>query len=161
MENCPCGSGKPYAECCKPFLSGEKAPTAEKMMRSRYTAFVKGRIDYIKNTVHPEKLSEFEEKSIRDWSENSEWQGLEILNVEAGGESDPTGKVEFKARYKTDGLARDHHEIAEFKKVDDTWFFVDGNLVTPKPFKRDEPKVGRNDPCPCGSGKKYKKCHGA
>jgi preprotein translocase subunit SecA len=27
--------------------------------------------------------------------------------------------------------------------------------------KRDEPKVGRNDPCPCGSGKKYKKCHGA
>jgi len=30
-----------------------------------------------------------------------------------------------------------------------------------KQVKRDEPKVGRNDPCPCGSGKKYKKCHGA
>ena len=30
-----------------------------------------------------------------------------------------------------------------------------------KPFRREEPKVGRNDPCPCGSGKKYKKCHGA
>jgi len=30
-----------------------------------------------------------------------------------------------------------------------------------KPMRRDQPKVGRNDPCPCGSGKKYKKCHGA
>ena len=29
-----------------------------------------------------------------------------------------------------------------------------------KPYHRDQPKVGRNDPCPCGSGKKYKKCHG-
>ena len=30
-----------------------------------------------------------------------------------------------------------------------------------RPVRRSEPKVGRNDPCPCGSGKKYKKCHGA
>jgi preprotein translocase subunit SecA len=29
-----------------------------------------------------------------------------------------------------------------------------------RPLRRAEPKVGRNDPCPCGSGKKYKKCHG-
>ena len=31
----------------------------------------------------------------------------------------------------------------------------------PTQFQREMPKVGRNDPCPCGSGKKYKKCHGA
>jgi hypothetical protein len=29
------------------------------------------------------------------------------------------------------------------------------------PVRRSEPKVGRNDPCPCGSGRKHKKCHGA
>jgi preprotein translocase subunit SecA len=38
---------------------------------------------------------------------------------------------------------------------------VGGDDATVKPIRRDEPKVGRNDPCPCGSGKKYKKCHGA
>ena len=38
---------------------------------------------------------------------------------------------------------------------------VGGDDAVPKTVRRDEPKVGRNDPCPCGSGKKYKKCHGA
>ena len=33
--------------------------------------------------------------------------------------------------------------------------------ATQQPVVRDAPKVGRNDPCPCGSGKKYKQCHGA
>src|SRR5215467_5662012 len=38
---------------------------------------------------------------------------------------------------------------------------VGGDDAVVKTVRRDEPKVGRNDPCPCGSGKKYKKCHGA
>lgn len=162
MEQCPCGSQQPFTACCEPLLSQQRKPaTAEQLMRSRYTAFVKGAISYIKNTVHPDKLAEFEEKSIRDWSENSQWQGLRIVETKDGGEKDSAGTVEFIARYKTDGLARDHHEIAEFKKENDIWYFMDGKLVTPKPFQREEPKTGRNDPCPCGSGKKFKKCCGA
>jgi preprotein translocase subunit SecA len=38
---------------------------------------------------------------------------------------------------------------------------VGGDDAKVSTVRRDEPKVGRNDPCPCGSGKKYKKCHGA
>jgi preprotein translocase subunit SecA len=38
---------------------------------------------------------------------------------------------------------------------------VGGDDAVVRTVRRDEPKVGRNDPCPCGSGKKYKKCHGA
>jgi preprotein translocase subunit SecA len=37
---------------------------------------------------------------------------------------------------------------------------VGGDDAVVKTVRRDEPKIGRNDPCPCGSGKKYKKCHG-
>ncbi|MEE4191185.1 MAG: preprotein translocase subunit SecA [Halieaceae bacterium] len=35
-----------------------------------------------------------------------------------------------------------------------------GAAAPEQPFKREQPKVGRNEPCPCGSGKKYKQCHG-
>jgi preprotein translocase subunit SecA len=38
---------------------------------------------------------------------------------------------------------------------------VGGDDAPIKTVRRDEPKMGRNDPCYCGSGKKYKKCHGA
>jgi hypothetical protein len=38
---------------------------------------------------------------------------------------------------------------------------VGGDDAEVKTVRNEGPKVGRNDPCPCGSGKKYKKCHGA
>ena len=53
-----------------------------------------------------------------------------------------------------------HHELAEFRKSGDTWYFFDGKMVGPGQFTRETPKVGRNDPCPCGSGRKFKKCCG-
>ena len=55
-------------------------------------------------------------------------------------------------------IKKKHHERAQFELLDGTWYFLDGIPVTPKQFVREQPKVGRNDPCPCGSGKKYKKC---
>jgi len=63
--------------------------------------------------------------------------------------------------YKEQGVVRPHHEISRFLKKDGNWYFVDGQLVPPKPEIRKQPKVGRNEPCPCGSGKKFKKCCGA
>ncbi len=159
MSECPCGSGIEYETCCGPFLSREeKAPTAEKLMRSRYTAFVKGDIKYIYDTIDPDKRKDFDEKSIEDWSKKSQWKGLTIVNTSSGQEKDSSGTVEFIARYKLEDGTREHHEVAKFDKKDDQWYFVDGDMVTPKPIKRESPKVGRNDPCPCGSGKKFKKC---
>ena len=70
------------------------------------------------------------------------------------------GKVEFRATYRRDGERMVHHEIAEFRKAGDIWYFTDGKLVGPGQYTRETPKVGRNEPCPCGSGKKYKKCCG-
>ena len=161
MEQCPCGSEKSYSECCETLISGSrKALTAEELMRSRYTAYTKVEVNYIGNTMHPDKRKEHDENSVREWAENSEWLGLEILETTAGGRDDNEGSVEFIADYILNDKKEKHHELASFKKTDGEWFFYDGQAPTPKQVIRKGPKVGRNDPCPCGSGKKYKKCCG-
>ncbi len=129
-------------------------------MRSRYTAYVKSDIDYIKKTTHRTALSEFDEGSARSWSRNSDWLGLNILSTDKGGEGDSEGMVEFVASYQQNGKEEHHHEKATFKKEGAKWFFVDGEIVGREPFVREAPKIGRNEPCSCGSGKKYKKCCG-
>jgi SEC-C motif-containing protein len=68
--------------------------------------------------------------------------------------------VEFIATFKEKGVVRHHHERSNFSRVDGEWFFVDGEPVLPETRVNQSPKIGRNDPCPCGSGKKYKKCCG-
>jgi SEC-C motif-containing protein len=85
---------------------------------------------------------------------------MEIVEVQAGGPDDTEGYVDFKAYYTIAGEDITHHEVASFRKEDDTWYFVDGVEVKPRPFKRLDKKVGPNEPCPCGSGKKHKKCCG-
>jgi SEC-C motif domain protein len=161
MDKCPCCSEKPFDECCGPILEGVRvAETAEALMRSRYTAYTNGNIEYVKNTTHRTALDEFDEESARKWSKSSTWQGLEIVSTENGGHNDTEGVVEFVAHYLQDGKEERHHERSLFKKEGRKWFFMDGEIVGPKPFVRETPKVGRNAPCPCNSGKKYKKCCG-
>jgi SEC-C motif-containing protein len=157
---CPCGTGLELAQCCEPFIKGKsKAPTAEKLMRSRYSAFALGDIDYIEKTTDPSARTTFDRAGTTEWAKSSDWLGLKIVSTEAGGEKDSTGMVEFIASYRFEEVTRDHHERSEFKKRDGQWYFMDGKLVQ-EPVRAAD-KVGRNDPCPCGSGKKYKKCCGA
>lgn len=159
---CPCGTQKAYQECCEPLLLGkEKAKTAQDLMRSRYSAFVKNNIDYISQT-HVPGTTDFDPTEAKDWAENSIWKGLEVVKTTQGKESDSTGVVEFKAFY-SDQKENNyiHHEVAKFKKLDDVWYYEDGQIVGHEPLKRATPKVGRNEPCPCGSGKKFKKCCGS
>lgn len=161
MEACPCGNEIKYEDCCGSFHSKKTtAPTAEKLMRSRYSAFVKNQIKYIGDT-HIPGTSDFDEQEASDWATKSTWKKLEIVDTEKGLESDEDGMVEFKAFY-SDEQGKDfvHHEVAKFQKVDGVWLYADGQVVGTGTLKRVGPKIGRNDPCPCGSGKKYKKCCG-
>jgi SEC-C motif-containing protein len=160
MSQCPCNSQKKYDACCGAVIQGKrKAQTAEELMRSRYTAFAKQEIGYLETSHDPETRHQFDEAQAREWSNKSEWSGFEVLKIQGGSPDDQTGVVEFVAHYTIEGQDIDHHEISEFRKEDDTWFFRDGREV-PHTVRRDAPKVGRNDPCPCGSGKKHKKCCG-
>jgi len=160
MDVCPCGSNVAYQECCLPLLRGERAAaTAEQLMRSRYSAYVKKELAYILTSLHPSFRKDYDEKSTREWAERAEWLSFRIVDTLRGGPGDREGKVEFIVTYSENGEKREHHELSHFKKEGDTWYFVSGKAM-PKQVVNAAPKVGRNDPCSCGSGKKFKKCCG-
>lgn len=171
--NCYCQSNLSFSECCEPFIKGEKkAPTAEKLMRSRYSAYATANIDYLKSTLAPESRHDFDSATTKKWAQSAKWKGLKIMSVTKGMETDSKGTVEFTATYEQDGEGLDHHEVSQFRKSESgEWYFIDGDAHThregedhhyakPQTVIREQPKLGRNEPCPCGSGKKYKKCHG-
>lgn len=161
MELCPCGSEKAYDDCCQPLINGDRsADTAEALMRSRYTAHAKKEFDHIFETTHPSNRQDTDRKATAAWSRKLDWQWLKIRNVENGGTEDLAGTVEFVSRYRKNSKAFDHHEVAEFLKEDGRWYFKDGQAPQPVQAVRQGAKIGRNDRCICGSGKKYKKCCG-
>lgn len=154
MERCPCGSALDLDVCCGPILAGRSAATPEALMRSRYSAFVLRQLDHIDHTNAPEIRADFNRAEAERTVAEVEWQGLEILSSSGTGDA---GTVEFYIRFRRDGQELGQHELAQFRRDDGKWFYVSGK-VGPKPPPRQVVKIGRNDPCPCGSGKKYKKC---
>ena len=134
------------------------AETAEKLMRARYCAYTRVQMDFLFETTHPDHRQGYDHKGTKEWAESAEWEGLEIVGSRKGEEGDSDGEVEFIARYRLKGVPREHHEIAGFKKEKGVWLFTEGAMVRPKPLVST--KIGRNEPCPCGSGAKYKKCCG-
>ena len=154
--NCHCGSGAEFEQCCQPIIEGNTlAETAEALMRARYSAYVTANTEFLHDSLHPDSRDDFDEESTKKWAESSRWISLEILGGKAGKRNDRVGTVEFTAVYEdSEGRQTKHSERSHFKKAHDQWFFCDGQAIAPG-------KVGRNDPCSCGSGKKYKKCCGA
>ncbi len=172
-ESCPCGSGKPYDACCGPLHAGTaRAETAEALMRSRYSAYAKGVHPYLKATLSASRRKNFNAVHLAEWSRDVVWTGLTVFCVENGGPSDKEGWVEFEARFEKDGVLGKITEASRFRKKGGRWCYESGrrDIVGAKTRSRaDErkkspqpaPKVGRNAPCPCGSGKKYKRCCGS
>ena len=110
MEKCPCGSGSAFDACCGPIIGGTPAPTAEALMRSRYSAYVMGNVDHIDRTHATEIRDTFNRSAAESLALGVEWAGLEIRAVSGGDAADETGTVEFTSRYKKDGQMHVHHE---------------------------------------------------
>lgn len=159
MTDCPCGSDKPLDACCGPYHDGAPAPTALALMRSRYSAFVLGKGQYLSDSLSERQKADFDVAEFEASSDQTKWLGLEIRKTEAGGETDDIGTVEFVARYKSQKGPMIHHERATFTREGGRWVFSDC-VMNPKEAQRRVEKVGRNEPCSCGSGKKFKKCCG-
>lgn len=168
---CPCGSPKNYGVCCGKYHSGDMhAETAEKLMRSRYCAFVLRDGAYLLSTLAAENRSGFDAKSVAD--DTTRWTGLQIIECVDGGILDQTGSVEFIAEFEEGAHPGRLHERSRFERREGKWFYVDGvfpavrmhseikSAVSTSSQPRTQMKAGRNDPCPCGSGKKFKKCCG-
>jgi SEC-C motif-containing protein len=127
-------------------------------MRARYTSYVKVEVDFLLESLHPDSSGGVDRDSTRAWAENAEWHGLEILSKQHGAEGDETGEVEFVAKYTLQGEPQRHHEKASFRRHNGKWLYFDGTEIHPAPVVGPRLRPGRNDSCPCGSERKYKKC---
>ncbi len=122
---CPCGSTSPYETCCEPFHKGKSFPaTAEQLMRSRYSAFVKQEIAYLRETLWPPNQKHFDEIAHRSRAENSLWLGLSIYDIGGGSEQDSRGTVLFNARSMANGRLQEQVENSLFRKRDGRWYYV-------------------------------------
>ncbi|WP_305857060.1 YchJ family protein [Balneatrix alpica] len=156
LTTCVCGSGRDYQHCCAPLHRGEQRATSpEQLMRSRYAAFALGGLGaYLLRTWHPVQRPGLTEAEL-DQSE-TDWQRLEI--VQAPSPQGDEGIVEFRAYYQEQGRLACLHERSTFRhSAEAGWQYLSGQINPPA---QQLVKAGRNDPCPCGSGKKYKKCCG-
>ena len=116
-ENCPCGSGRTYRECCRTLHDGTLAVTAEALMRSRFSAFAR--------SWHPDTAP-----ARLDLDDEIIWRRLQIVDTEAGGVADDTGIVEFRAQYQHHGKRHILHERSRFCRIQDgSWRYVDGDFI--------------------------------
>nr|WP_081586804.1 YchJ family metal-binding protein [Alloalcanivorax dieselolei] len=144
MSPCPCQSGLEYSRCCQPFHQGEPAPTPEALMRSRYSAFVLNDTAYAKASWHPATRP-----ASLTLDDGEQWCALRVLGSGVQGDQ---GWVHFHAvAREADGFVV-LEERSRFVAESGRWFYLNGEHEI-RPLK-----PGRNDPCPCGSGKKFKKC---
>ena len=125
LSPCPCGSHKTLGDCCLPYvLARQAAPTAELLMRSRYTAHALVAVDYLWETWAPSQRVQSSKNDIREWAESCEWLKLEIISTVDGTENDNEGLVTFIASYSQDGKIYQHHEISLFKKIEGHWLYI-------------------------------------
>lgn len=155
---CPCGSGRTFGECCEPVLKQQRVPAnAEELMRSRFTAHVIRDYRHLHRTDLETARKPYVEEAAD--GEQLSWTRLVVHAHEPGPKPD-TAFVDFTAYYKVNERELALQEKSAFVRVDGTWYYTRAVRTGPPPVRSAGPKVGRNDPCPCGSGKKFKHCCG-
>ncbi len=169
---CPCGNSSPYATCCEPHLTGKAlAPTAEALMRSRYTAYSQGHVDYLIATWYAKAGKHRDRAALIQSLQTTQWLGLTIIKTQKGQAQDKRGVVEFVALYQTispqvrlspgqspgqsSGLGRGEtvhqlHERSRFVQEKGHWLYVDGDTLPPIPISTSN-NGKYADQCPeCG-----------
>ncbi|WP_225738296.1 YchJ family protein [Pseudoalteromonas aurantia] len=150
---CYCSDLQPYDKCCKPFIEGSNSPSsAEQLMRSRYSAYCIKNANYILNTYASSQQKMHNTTDILQFANEVSFIKLDVIKTS---DNDLYSYVEFKAHYLVEDKHCQLHENSRFVQECGLWKYLDGELFDPP-----EIKIGRNDLCPCGSSKKFKKCHG-
>ena len=150
-----------YSDCCQPYHDAvdvnhsadsntPKADSAERLMRTRYSAFVLQKAGYIVKTTVPAQQPLLDIKDIESWAQETNWAGLEILS-HTPKLAKRHAQVEFKAYYHTAEGIKAHHELSSFVKIAERWYFLDPTVAM---------TISQKQPCLCGSGDKFKRCCG-
>ena len=160
---CACDSSLSYTDCCRRFHSRQMKPdSAEQLMRSRYSAFsmgsqgVAGMCEYLLDTHYPSQRSANELAELQQAFSQDQWIKLKILHCEHGTATDTDGTVEFVAFFRNRHVPDQVHQLHEssnFIREEGQWFYFSGKILP-------NINIKRNEPCWCGSTKKYKLCHG-
>ncbi|MFA7555951.1 MAG: YchJ family metal-binding protein [Spongiibacteraceae bacterium] len=157
---CFCGNQQAFSQCCGPILAGTRtAKTAEQLMRSRFSAFCSANVDYLIQSHHPSKRQHNDRQSLTETINECNWLTLSIINTKRGLAEDTSGEVEFIASYTHQGKTLLLQENSRFINEHKQWFYLDGDIID-SPRSPSDRKLKRNDSCWCGSGQKFKKCHG-
>ena len=124
---CPCASKATFDRCCEPYLAGRSVPeTAEKLMRSRFTAYSLGRADYLAATTCSEERAKLDVEELGRYCKAVKCISLRIISKEAGGKDDDTGIVTFHAKLMINGKRMLHREKSRFVREEGKWAYVDG-----------------------------------
>jgi len=147
-QTCPCGTLKPYTSCCGRYISGEQVPPdAEALMRSRYTAYTQQNNDWLLATWDQSQRTPQLSAALQADSSQTQWLGLNVISHNHQKDSNEAF-VTFFARYRDNEHTSAIYERSRFLLREQDWYYIDGVHL----------QAGRNETCPCGSGKKYKKC---
>ncbi len=154
-QSCPCGSGRTFGDCCEPIHAGTRIPaTAEELMRARFSAHVTHNFKFLHDTYRPTAGKPY---VAEEGEPTMKWTKLVVHGHETSSD-DGKAFVDFSAYGTEEGVEKVLHEKAEFLRVNSAWLYNREARLGPAPYKAAVPKPGRNEPCPCGSGKKYKHC---
>jgi len=152
-SSCYCGQSGSFDSCCGRIHADiALADTAESLMRARFSAYRIDNLDFIRQSWHSSTCP----AQVEPNEEGFMWSGLEVIDTQAGSPADEKAEVEFIASYSLNGHEGKLHERSQFAREHGQWRYLDGKLKKGAPVSVK--KIGRNEPCPCGSGKKYKRC---
>ncbi|MBU3002715.1 YchJ family protein [Paraglaciecola arctica] len=153
-KNCFCGNKVSFESCCQPIITGQvEAQTAEKLMRSRYSAYVIEDYAYILRTYAFEQRTDLTLNILADSAKDTRWLSLQVLKHLPNTTS---AQVEFKAFYKIEQQYFVMHELSDFVMIDNIWLYTSGSILKDSGVFQPQ----RNSRCLCGSGRKFKKCCG-
>src|SRR4051812_16359050 len=128
MTDCPCGSRREISACCGPYLAGLPAPTAEALMRSRYSAYTLGNFDHIERTCTGPAALAFDRAEAERSQLGTQWLGLSVLKTQKGRETDSEGTVTFEFRYRQHGEDHAQRDVSSFRRIGGNWLYYESDL---------------------------------
>lgn len=147
--NCPCGGGQ-YEVCCQPFHEFACLPEhADKLMRSRFSAFFLKNVEYVIATTVPAQQALLDKPALQAWADGMNWTHLEVMSHNKVGKHH--AQVRFRAYFDNGQGEQIHDELSAFVKIEERWYFLDPTLPV---------TLTNKQPCLCGSGDKFKACCG-
>lgn len=155
---CPCGSNQPYIDCCQLVHADIKcASLPEQIIRARFAAMSMGNMDFFAESIVEEHRHLLDGDRVLKEIRRLEFHSVEIRKVERKGLLRRRATVYSRHARSKHGVIATHTERTYLRRESRAWRVENIEINPPADAVS---KIGRNVSCPCGSGRKYKRCCG-